>query len=194
MERCLAASRGPGGAAQVGEVLRSAISRPEELDVALGPITAAGETTLFSSADLTVARLVWAPGMVMYPHDHRMWAVIGVYRGAERNLLHRRLGAGLATAGVLDVGAGEIALLESDVIHSVVNPLDGLSAALHVFGGDFIHQPRSEWDWETLTERPYDDAHVQRLFADANARLASPLNALKSSTPSEDSHETSRHS
>jgi hypothetical protein len=51
----------------------------------------------------------------------------------------------------------------------VVNPVDGLSAALHVFGGDFVHEPRSEWDWETLTERPYDDAHAQRLFDAANA-------------------------
>ncbi|MEA2670255.1 MAG: hypothetical protein QOG45_475 [Chloroflexota bacterium] len=181
VERCLAASRGPGGAEDVGEVLRSAISRPEELDVALGPVTAAGETTLFSSSELTVARLVWGPRMVMYPHDHRMWAVIGVYRGAERNLLHRRSGDGLAPAGTLEIGAGEIALLDSDVIHSVVNPLAGFSAALHVFGGDFVHQPRSEWDWETLRERPYDDEHVQRLFAAANAPQVAPERT--SSTP-----------
>lgn len=168
VEQCLSASRGPGGAGAVGEVVRAVTSRPDDLDAVLGPVTAAGETTLFSSPELTIARLVWAPRMVMYPHDHRMWTVIGVYRGAERNVLHRRSGNTLATAGIVEIGAGEIALLDADVIHSVVNPLEDLSAAIHVFGGDFVHQPRSEWDWQTLTERPYDDEHVQRLFDAAN--------------------------
>lgn len=97
VERCLAASRGPGGAEDVREVLRSLISHPDQLELALGPVTAAGETTLFSSPEVTVARLVWGPGMVMYPHDHRMWTAIGVYRGVERNLLHRARRTGSAT-------------------------------------------------------------------------------------------------
>jgi predicted metal-dependent enzyme (double-stranded beta helix superfamily) len=168
VERCLGAAHGTGGAEEVARVLRSAVSRPEELAAALGPVTAAGETTLFSSPELTVAHLVWGPRMVMYPHDHRMWVVIGVYRGAERNVLHRRSGDGLATTGALHVGEGEVALLDGDVIHSVINPRDGFSAALHVFGGDFVHEPRSEWDWKTLRERPYDDRHAQCLFAAAN--------------------------
>jgi predicted metal-dependent enzyme (double-stranded beta helix superfamily) len=174
VEWCLSASRGVGGAEAVREVVRGVISRSDELDAVLGPVTVAGETTLFSSPELTVARLVWGPRMVMYPHDHRMWAVIGVYRGAERNILHRRSGNALATAGIVEIGAGEVAVLDPDVIHSVVNPFEDLSAAIHVFGGDFVHQPRSEWDWKTLTERPYDDEHVRRLFAAANASAAHP--------------------
>ena len=167
---CLAAARRPDGARAVAEVLRRAVSRPQELESAVGPAGEAGDTTLFASPQLTVSRLVWAPGMSMYPHDHRMWTVIAVYRGAERNLLYRRSGGSLVTADTLELGSGQVAVLDADAIHAVLNPLDDLSAALHVFGGDFEHQPRSEWDWETLSERPYDDERAQQLFRAANAR------------------------
>jgi len=33
--------------------------------------------------DLTILNVVWTPGMVVYPHDHRTWAVIGLYGGRE---------------------------------------------------------------------------------------------------------------
>ncbi len=42
-----------------------------------------------------------------------------------------------------------------------------LTAALHVYGGDFA-QPRSEWDPETLSERTYDVTKTLRLFEEAN--------------------------
>ena len=42
------------------------------------------------SNDLTVLKVVWAPGMVLGPHDHRMWAAIGVYSGGEDNRFFRR--------------------------------------------------------------------------------------------------------
>ena len=39
-------------------------------------------------------------------------------------------------------------------------------------GGDFYAMTRSEWDPETLTERPYDREKNMRLFEAANARVA----------------------
>jgi predicted metal-dependent enzyme (double-stranded beta helix superfamily) len=47
-------------------------------------------------------------------------------------------------------------VLGRDIIHSVVNPLGKLSAAIHVYDGDFMHAHRSMWDCETLQEAPYD--------------------------------------
>ncbi len=167
VDDCLAALREDGRAA-VLEVLRDAIGRPTELERVLGPVTEGGDTPLYVSADLTVAHLVWAPRMTMYPHDHRMWAAIGVYRGAELNRVYRRSECGLSISESWELRSGQVALLEEDAIHAVVNPTDDFSAALHVFGGDFVHQPRSEWDWETLSERPYDEEHTRRLFEAAN--------------------------
>ena len=37
--------------------------------------------------------VIWGPGMTIMPHDHRMWAVIGVYTGREDNIFWRRLPA-----------------------------------------------------------------------------------------------------
>jgi predicted metal-dependent enzyme (double-stranded beta helix superfamily) len=165
----LSACRGRDGGAAVAEVLRHAVSRPRELEAALGPIDVAGDTVLFASPELTVSHLVWAPRMAMYPHDHRMWTAIGVYVGVERNLFYRRSDERLVASGAREVHAGEVVLLEEVAIHAVINPTDVFTAALHVFGGDFVNQPRSEWDWESLTERPYDEERTQRVFDAANA-------------------------
>ena len=40
---------------------------------------------------------------------------------------------------------------------------------IHVYGGDFVKQPRSQWPPETLREEPYDMGKVQEQFAKANA-------------------------
>jgi len=35
--------------------------------------------------------------------------------------------------------------------------------------GDYLHAERSEWDPETLEERPFDFENARRVFAEANA-------------------------
>ena len=37
---------------------------------------------------------------------------------------------------------------------------------MHVYGGDFVTKERSEWDPETMVERPYDVDRVRKLFLD----------------------------
>ena len=36
--------------------------------------------------------------------------------------------------------------LGSDIIHSVINPIDKLTGAIHIYGGDFFAAERSEWE------------------------------------------------
>lgn len=55
--------------------------------------------------------------------------------------------------------------------HSVTNPLDQITAAIHVYGGDFFATQRSEWNPRTFEERPYDVADTLRAFEESNARL-----------------------
>jgi predicted metal-dependent enzyme (double-stranded beta helix superfamily) len=117
-----------------------------------------------------VLRVAWTPGMAINPHDHAMWAVIGLYGGREDNSFYRRAGGGLEPAGGREVPAGEVLVLGDDVIHSVANSRTELAVALHVYGGDFFEARRSEWDFETYTERPRDIAGTKRLFDAANAR------------------------
>jgi predicted metal-dependent enzyme (double-stranded beta helix superfamily) len=107
-----------------------------------------------------VLNVVWAPNQMTLPHDHRMTAVIGMYGGREDNMFWRRLPQArrfqIELAGGEALGTGDVALLGPDIVHSVVNPLPRLSAAIHVYDGPFLTTNRSMWDAETLVEQPYD--------------------------------------
>jgi hypothetical protein len=61
--------------------------------------------------------------------------------------------------------------LGPDVIHAVTNPLDRITAAIHVYGGDFFALQRSEWDPVTFVEQPYDMEHTVRAFEEVNQQL-----------------------
>lgn len=142
-----------------------------DLEPALPAVTEGGITTLHNSPDLTVLRVVWTPGMRINPHDHAMWAVIGLYGGVEDNAFYRRdPERGLVASGGKEVPAGDVLVLGDDTIHSVANTRQDFAAAIHVYGGDFFDAERSEWDWESFTERPRDVAGTMRLFREANER------------------------
>jgi predicted metal-dependent enzyme (double-stranded beta helix superfamily) len=75
-----------------------------------------------------------------------------------------------------ELQAKEATPLGAAVIHAVTNPLDRITAAIHVYGGDFFAVPRSEWDPTTFEERPYDVQDTLRAFEAANERLNTPDN------------------
>jgi predicted metal-dependent enzyme (double-stranded beta helix superfamily) len=159
----------------VREVVAHAVSEPAAVLRALGEPTRGEMQTLYRSADLTILNVIWAPWMTLLPHNHQMWAVIGIYTGREDNIFWRRVPG--STAGEVEA-AGARALRESDaeplgrdIIHSVTNPIPRLTGAIHVYGGDFFGVPRSEWDAETLREQHCDGAKMARRFDEANALL-----------------------
>jgi predicted metal-dependent enzyme (double-stranded beta helix superfamily) len=154
----------------IQEVLERAVASPSELEAALGTPHQAQITTLHHDRDLTILNIVWTPGMTVYPHDHRMWALIGLYGGREDNTFYRRSPEGLQVAGGKQLETGETALLGKSVIHAVQNPLRVFTGAIHIYGGDFFGTPRSDWDPETLKERPYDVERARKVIADANER------------------------
>ncbi len=154
----------------IRDVLAELVSDSSDLEQALGRVSRGGITTLHNAADLTVLHVAWTPGMTLYPHEHRMWAVIGMYGGQEDNAFFRRVPGGLERAGGRELPAGEVLVLGDDAIHSVANSRKDFAVALHVYGGDFFSVERSEWDVETYEERPRDFERTQRLFDEANAR------------------------
>jgi predicted metal-dependent enzyme (double-stranded beta helix superfamily) len=70
-----------------------------------------------------------------------------------------------------DLDAKDVAPLGSTIIHAVHNPLDQLTAAIHVYAGDFFAIPRSEWDPATFAEKPYDSEETIRAFEESNKLL-----------------------
>jgi predicted metal-dependent enzyme (double-stranded beta helix superfamily) len=131
---CEAALHEHTPALAVRDVLDGLVADPRALDQALGPVQHGGITTLHNSADLTILRVAWTPGMALNPHDHRMWAVIGMYGGQEDNAFYRRAAHGLEPAGGREVPAGDVLVLGDDVIHSVANSRRDFAVALPCTG------------------------------------------------------------
>jgi predicted metal-dependent enzyme (double-stranded beta helix superfamily) len=170
IERCQSALAEHTPPLAVRDALQELIADPAALDHAVGPIDRGGITPLHHASDLTILRVAWTPGMAINPHDHRTWAVIGMYGGQEDNAFYRRAPEGLTPAGGKEVTAGHVLVLGDDAIHSVANTRSEFAVALHVYGGDFFAAGRSEWDFETFAERPRDLNATRQLFEDANAR------------------------
>jgi predicted metal-dependent enzyme (double-stranded beta helix superfamily) len=168
--RCQKALTEQAPSLAIRDVLEELVSDSGELEHALGPVSRGGIKTLHNATDLTVLHVAWTPGMTLYPHEHRMWAVIGMYGGQEDNAFFRRDPPGLERSGGRELAAGEVLVLGDEVIHSVANSRKDYAVALHVYGGDFFSVERSEWDPETYDERPRDLERTQRLFDEANAR------------------------
>ena len=159
----------------VREIVRRAVADPAGLLRTLGEPSRAGIQRLYVSEQLTVLNVLWGPHMTLVPHNHNMWATIGVYGGREDNIFWRRLPDAdtgrIEAAGAKSLGPGDVRPLGAEIIHSVTNPTSKLTGAIHVYGGDFFTMQRSEWDPENLEERPYDIERNVRLFADSNRLL-----------------------
>jgi predicted metal-dependent enzyme (double-stranded beta helix superfamily) len=157
--------------AAVQEVLRRAVAEPNAVLAGIGEPTEAGIHTIHRSADLTILNVVWAPLMVLLPHNHNMWASIGIYTGREDNILWERRGPVIEATGASALSEKEVFGLGNDAIHSVTNPIRRRTGALHIYGGDFFAAGRSAWDAETLRERPFDVEEARRQFREANDRF-----------------------
>jgi predicted metal-dependent enzyme (double-stranded beta helix superfamily) len=172
---CRSARDGDPSHRLVREVVARAVSEPAAVLKGLGEPKRAGIEKLYHSETLTILNVIWAPKMTIMPHDHRMWAVIGVYSGREDNIFWRRLpgsGGKVEAAGARALSTGDAEPLGHNIIHSVTNPIRRLTGAIHVYGGDFFQAERSEWDPETLLEGRYDVEKNLRLFDEANGTLA----------------------
>ena len=172
IEGCRAAVAATDAERAVRELMAEAIADPAGVLAALGEPPQAGPSVLHRAADLTVLDFAWAPWMCFKPHNHSMWSVVGIVSGREDNVLWRRAGDRIEAAGARSLATGDVSVFGQAVIHSVVNPTGKTTRAIHVYGGDFFSpaHPRSEWDPESLVERPWDMDDTRRLFAEAEAR------------------------
>ena len=118
----------------IREILERVVANPFDVEAALGTPRQAQITPLHHDRDLTILNIVWTPGMAVYPHDHRMWALIGLYGGREDNTFYRRSPEGLQVAGGKQLETGDATLLGPAIIHAVQNPLRIFTGAIHIYG------------------------------------------------------------
>jgi predicted metal-dependent enzyme (double-stranded beta helix superfamily) len=171
IEDCIAANKDSNPQESVKEVLEKGVSDPAAMLKAIGEPTEAGLKVFLRSKDLTIFAATWTPQMNLLPHNHRMWANIGIYTGREDNILWERQEEGLEANDVRCLFSGDVAALDSNAIHSVTNPLQRFTGGLHIYGGDFFAAERSQWDPETLKEEPSNGEVIRDIFRKANEQM-----------------------
>jgi len=144
----------------IKELLERAVADPKAVEN--GAHAEPGVGVLHRSPELTVLSVVVPSGLPQtLPHDHRMWAVVGIYGGQEDNQFYRRSGTGLDESGGRSLEVSDVLAMGDDTIHAIQNPrAHGMLGAIHVYGGDLIGIDRSMWTRPDFEEQPYDDTKV----------------------------------
>jgi len=88
---CRTALRQDASHKSVRDVVARAVADPAGVLNVLGEPKRPGIQTLYHAADLTILNVIWGPMMTVMPHNHEMWAVIGIYTGREDNVFWRRV-------------------------------------------------------------------------------------------------------
>ncbi len=96
---------------------------------------------------------VWGPGQSTPIHDHRVWGLVGVLRGAEIDQRYARTddGALFPIGAPVRLDAGAVATLSPDTgdIHRVANVHDDrVSISIHVYGADIGSVERATYTEE----------------------------------------------
>ena len=98
----------------------------------------------------SVVSFVWGPGQATPVHDHTVWGLVGVLRGAELSQrFERRAGAFAATGPVHRLERGEVEAVSPTVgdVHQVTNAFDDrVSISIHVYGANIGAVERSTYD------------------------------------------------
>ncbi|MBP2167767.1 putative metal-dependent enzyme (double-stranded beta helix superfamily) [Erwinia toletana] len=88
----------------------------------------------------SVVSFVWGAGQSTPVHDHRVWGLIGMLRGAEISQSYQRDASGLQPAGApvrLEPGNVESVSPNTQDIHRVSNAFnDRTSVSIHVYGAN----------------------------------------------------------
>ena len=106
-----------------------------------------------SEERFSVVSFVWGPGQSTPIHDHRVWGLVGVLRGAERSRAFVRHGDGepLLASPEEWLDRGKVAVVSPRLgdIHRVSNAFDDrVSISIHVYGANIGAVSRATYDTE----------------------------------------------
>ena len=142
----------------IGEVLRTHVKRFHLLGELVHE-TVEDEVLLHVSPSLTIYHITLSPGVQYPPHNHRMDALVGIYRGSEANLMYTLTrGDRLAASTQHRVTAPSVIHMDAHAVHAVANMGAGRSGALHVYLGDLPAMRRQLWVGDRGEPEPFDNA------------------------------------
>lgn len=99
------------------------------------------------AARFSVVSFVWAPGQRTPVHDHTVWGLVGVLRGAETAHRYVRRPGRLERIASERLAAGSVDILSpaQGDIHLVENAVDAVTVSIHVYGADIGAVQRSTY-------------------------------------------------
>lgn len=122
---------------------------------------------------LSIVSFVWGPGQETPVHDHRVWGLVGVLRGAEiaRNFTRAADGS-LVESPAERLERGTVAAVSPTIgdIHRISNAYaDQVSISIHVYGGNIGSIRRSVFDATSTTTKDfvsgYSNTTIPNLWA-----------------------------
>lgn len=120
----------------------------------------------------SVVSFVWGPGQRTPVHDHRVWGLIGMLRGAEDAQAYARDSAGtlVAHGAPVRLRPGQVEAVSPRIgdVHQVSNALsDQVSISIHVYGGNIGAVKRAVYLADG-SEKPfisgYSNRHLPNLW------------------------------
>jgi 3-mercaptopropionate dioxygenase len=99
----------------------------------------------------SVVSFVWGPGQKSPIHDHTVWGIVGILRGAEFEQPYSRTSEGrfVERGAPVRLGKGEVTAVSPDIgdFHRVSNALDDRpSVSIHVYGANIGAVRRSMYE------------------------------------------------
>jgi predicted metal-dependent enzyme (double-stranded beta helix superfamily) len=125
----------------------------------------------------SIVSFVWGPGQKTPVHDHQVWGLVGILRGAEISTSYTSSPGGALIAGAperLETGAVAAVSPEIGDIHSIANAFDDrVSISIHVYGGNIGTIRRSVFDPASGVAKVfvsgYSNASIPNLWTSAEA-------------------------
>jgi predicted metal-dependent enzyme (double-stranded beta helix superfamily) len=129
----------------------------------------------------SVVSFVWGPGQTTPVHDHTVWGLVGVMRGAELCRRYSPEGGRLTAAEQQKLMSGEVDRLSPAAgdIHDVANAFnDRVSISIHVYGANIGAVKRHVYDTSTGDGKPFVSGYSSALmpnFWDRSAEVRATL-------------------
>jgi predicted metal-dependent enzyme (double-stranded beta helix superfamily) len=120
----------------------------------------------------SVVSFVWGPGQRTPIHDHRVWGLIGMLRGAEysQNFTRDAQGALQPSGAPVRLAPGQVEAVSPRIgdIHQVSNAFsDQVSISIHVYGGNIGAVKRAVYAVDG-SEKPfisgYSNTHLPNIW------------------------------
>jgi len=116
----------------------------------------------------SVVSFVWGPGQQTPVHDHTVWGLIGMLRGAEISRGYVRGAAGRLVAGAEErLLPGMVTAVSPQIgdIHLVANALaDRASISIHAYGGNIGAMARHVFVPESGEVKPFVSGYANRFL------------------------------